>query len=83
MPREPRNAMYRMIFEQAARICEQQAEAFLSPEYGTGQPFSSIKERFACKRCARAIREAAASWRTPMADRPSGYAIANEGDTDA
>ncbi|KQM18415.1 hypothetical protein [Novosphingobium sp. Leaf2] len=42
--------------EDAARACEQQARDFLSPQYATGQPASSISERFACSECATAIR---------------------------
>lgn len=42
--------------ERAARVCEEQASAFLSPEYASGQPMSSLAERFACSECATAIR---------------------------
>jgi len=42
--------------EEAAKACEQQRDDFLSPEYATGQPLSSIQERFACDQCATAIR---------------------------
>lgn len=42
--------------EEAAKICEQQRESFLSPEYATGQPSTSFFERFACGECAIAIR---------------------------
>jgi hypothetical protein len=41
-------------------IREQQA-VFLSPQYATGQPFSSFQERFACGRCIEAIEEEFAS----------------------
>ena len=44
--------------ERAARVCEQQAHAFLSPEYTTDQPLGSFEERFACDLCASAIRAA-------------------------
>jgi len=47
--------------EEAAQICERQAIDFLSPEYATGQPISSIQERFACTECASAIRAASDS----------------------
>ena len=43
--------------ERCAAACEKQAEVFLSPEYSTGQPLASFQERFACERCAAAIRE--------------------------
>jgi len=46
------------IYEECAAICEQQAQDFLSPQYATGQPISSIQERFACAECATAIRAA-------------------------
>lgn len=42
--------------EACAKACEEQALQFLSPEYATGQPLSSITERFACSQCASAIR---------------------------
>ena len=42
--------------EEAAKACEDQRTAFLSPQYATGQPVSSISERFACTECANAIR---------------------------
>ena len=45
--------------EEAARVCEEQQQTFLSPEYATGQPMSSFGERFACGRCAEAIRNLA------------------------
>lgn len=43
-------------YEQAAKVCEQQARDFLSEQYAVGQPMSSISERFACQECATAIR---------------------------
>lgn len=42
--------------EECAKVCEQQAKEFLSPEYASYQPASSLSERFACKECATAIR---------------------------
>lgn len=42
--------------EACAKICEAEEQAFLSPEYATGQPMSSFEERFACRTCAAAIR---------------------------
>ena len=39
--------------ERAARVCEHQAHAFLSPEYAGDQPLGSF---FACASCADAIR---------------------------
>lgn len=42
--------------ERAAKVCEDQMQIFLSPQYATGQPLSSITERLACVRCAAAIR---------------------------
>jgi hypothetical protein len=47
--------------EAAAKACEAQAKAFLSPEYATDQPLSSFSERFACDECAKAIRAMLAS----------------------
>lgn len=52
-------AMIRIVAERAALVCEEQAKHFLSPDYATEQPLSSFNERFACKECARAIRELA------------------------
>lgn len=43
--------------EEAAKACEDQRDAFLSPEYATGQPMSSVLERLACAMCATAIRQ--------------------------
>jgi len=43
--------------EEAAKVCEQEAQDFLSPEYAAAQPLSSTNERFACKHCAEAIRQ--------------------------
>lgn len=45
-----------IIREHYAGVAEKKAEAFLSPEYATGQPLSSLQERFACKQVAAAIR---------------------------
>lgn len=42
--------------EHDAKICEAQAREFLAPQYATGQPLSSLQERFACGECARTIR---------------------------
>lgn len=42
--------------EAAAKACEDQQQVFLSTQYATGQPLSSFQERFACGRCAEAIR---------------------------
>ena len=47
-------------YEDAAKIAEAKAVEFLSPEYATGQPFSSLNERFACEQVASAIRSRAA-----------------------
>jgi hypothetical protein len=44
--------------ERAAKICEEQAKEFLSPEYAIPQPLGSLQERFACGECAAAIRGA-------------------------
>ncbi len=44
------------VREAAAKVCEQQARDFLSPEYAVPQPVGSIQERFACAECAAAIR---------------------------
>jgi hypothetical protein len=42
--------------EKCAKECEKQSKVFLSLRYSTGQPWSTIKERFAAKQCAAAIR---------------------------
>jgi hypothetical protein len=42
--------------ERAAKICEEQAVQFLSPQYAYNQPLGSFCERFACDECAAAIR---------------------------
>jgi hypothetical protein len=55
----PYDAAYRAAMEEAARICEEQQQTFLSPEYAVNQPMSSFAERFACGQCAKAIRAAA------------------------
>jgi hypothetical protein len=47
---------YADAIEDAAKACEDQQQAFLSPQYATGQPLSSFHERFACGQCAAAIR---------------------------
>lgn len=49
------------IIEECAKIAEAKAVEFLSPEYATGQPFSSFNERFACEQVAKAIRALSAS----------------------
>lgn len=46
----------RKQIERDAKIAEEQAVHFLSPQYATGQPHSSFSERFACDEVARAIR---------------------------
>lgn len=45
-----------IIIEACAKVAEEQAAQFLSPQYATGQPLSSFPERFACGACADAIR---------------------------
>lgn len=45
----------RAVLERAAQACRDQAKDFLSPQYATGQPISSLGERFACGECERAI----------------------------
>jgi hypothetical protein len=42
--------------EACAMIADNQAQEFLSPRYATGQPASTMAERFACKTIADAIR---------------------------
>lgn len=42
--------------EACAKACEVEEQIYLSPEYATGQPLSSVGERGACRSCARAIR---------------------------
>lgn len=41
--------------DEAAEACIEQREAYLSPQYATGQPLSSIMERMACTTCSDAI----------------------------
>jgi hypothetical protein len=43
--------------EACAKLAEQKAEEFRSPQYATEQPLSSFSERFACTQVAEAIRE--------------------------
>lgn len=43
-------------FERAAKVAEECALEFLSPQYATPQPIGSISERFACSKVADAIR---------------------------
>lgn len=45
------------VLEECAKIAEEQARQFLSPEYASNQPFGSTCERFACGEVAKAIRE--------------------------
>lgn len=52
--------------EECAKACEAEAKAFLSPEYSTGQPFSSLQERFGCTQCASAIRSRTTSPENPQ-----------------
>lgn len=49
-------AAIRETTEAAAKLADQQAQDFLSPEYATGQPLSSLQERFACRQIAKALR---------------------------
>jgi len=44
-----------IVVRRCAEACRQQAKDFLSPEYATGQPISTISERFACGECEHAI----------------------------
>ena len=48
-------AGYERGLREAAGECSDQRKAFLSPEYATGQPISSMLERFACAECEKAI----------------------------
>ena len=41
----------------AIDIVREIRDGFLSPEYATGQPMSSIEERFACNQAAEAIEQ--------------------------
>lgn len=38
-----------------AEVCDEQEQGFLSPEYATDQPLSSLAERFACREVKEAI----------------------------
>lgn len=40
-----------------AKVCEDQAQQFLSTQYSFNQPLGSFLERFACGECADAIRK--------------------------
>ena len=42
--------------EACALACELQIKIFMSPQYKTGQPLSSLGERHAAASCAEAIR---------------------------
>jgi len=42
--------------EACAKVCEKQIKIFLSPQYATGQPLSSFRERHAVASCVEAIR---------------------------
>jgi hypothetical protein len=42
--------------EACAKVCEKQIKIFLSPQYKTGQPMSSLGERHAVASCVEAIR---------------------------
>lgn len=50
---------YNAGMAQAAQICEEQQQMFLSEQYAVNQPLSSFHERFACGQCAKAIRKVA------------------------
>lgn len=47
----------RLAMEEAIAACERQNKVFLSPEYATGQPASSLQERFGVTSCINAIRD--------------------------
>lgn len=49
------SAGYEAAREQAVDVCREQMVVFGSPQFRTGQPLSSISERFACSECAGAI----------------------------
>ena len=53
---EEHNRILTEVVEACAIKCEEQAKIFGSTEYSTGQPFSSLAERFACAQCADSIR---------------------------
>ena len=46
----------RKALEEAAAVCGDKIQVFLSPEYAAGQPLSSFQERFACAQSANGIR---------------------------
>ena len=50
--------------ERAIGSCREQKTIFLSPEYATGQPISSLSERFACGQCEALIAA------LPIKDKP-------------
>ncbi|MGI9489134.1 MAG: hypothetical protein ACR2RF_25265 [Geminicoccaceae bacterium] len=54
--RQAEQAAREAALEEAGQECEKQQKIFGSTEYATGQPVSSISERFACGSCAEAIR---------------------------
>lgn len=43
------------VLDMAAEVCRDEQTGFLSPEYATQQPMSSVGERFACAKCIEAI----------------------------
>lgn len=45
----------RLGLEAAGKACVQAEADFQSPEYATGQPLSSLNERYACRTCASEI----------------------------
>lgn len=46
----------RKALEDAIAACEREKKVFLSPDYATGQPQSSMQERFGVASCIDAIR---------------------------
>lgn len=60
-PASPSQRLDAATVERCAQACEEQARAFLSPQYAIGQPSSSFAERFAAGKCAEAIRSLVAS----------------------
>lgn len=62
-------AIIPLVLEFSARVAEQQAADFMSPEYAYPQPLGSIQERFACAEVAREIRDHLTEGRPSGTDR--------------
>lgn len=50
------SAVRKAAFQEAIEAIWKEKEGFLSPQYATNQPVSSIAERFACNQCIEALQ---------------------------